>query len=109
MSIITLKQLPKEVQGAFSDSVGGDPHSINSLKIKSSTFNGHNGMFVVPDINYDFAESNYAVYVINLTKVNRLDVGPASATMYEKTDPNLKSYIAIVSYGDTDNQIYECV
>lgn len=106
----TFAQLPALVQQAF---LSDGPYSTDDLadeKFKLAQVHGYNGIWVAPQLCYDFNESNYSLHVINLKEVSKLNTGPALATAYVKSDPVLPAWIVIAAdEGDIDNQVYECV
>lgn len=106
MSKIQFNQLPQAVQDALHPMMD-EP---DDEKFISSKLSGHNDVWAVPYLCYDFHESNYAAEAINLKKVGEIDVGPAMAILYVKEDSNQPAWIAIYADGgDTDNQLYECI
>ena len=105
-----LTNLPAIVQQAILSQSGNAMSDYQGCVFKQSQAVGYQGVWVAPDLCYDFRESNYSVYTVNLKKVAVLDVGPAMATAFVKIDPTQDAWIIVD--GDTcdiDSQIFSCV
>jgi hypothetical protein len=106
----TFAQLPPAIQNAFKASGCFDASDFSRMKFKTTAKPGYNGIWIAPELCYDFRVSNYSLHTINLKAVSKIDVGPAMATAYVKAAPALSAWLVIDgSWGDTPNQIYECV
>lgn len=105
----TFKELPKAVQQAVRCLHLSRSECVD-LEFKTDQAQGFNGVWVAPQLCYDFRESCYDLLTVNLVEVAKLYVGPAMATAYTKIDPNLPAWLIIdEGRGDTGNQVYECV
>jgi hypothetical protein len=104
----TFDQLPADVQNSFLADPLRVADDFDGETFKVAQAAGHAGMWIAPELCYDFRESCYVLRTVNLTQVAQIDVGPAMATAYTKTDPNLPSWIVITG-GVAGSQVYECV
>ena len=103
-------QLPQTVQDTLLAPARrmnkGDYYDID---FAPASVAGVNGVWAAPHLCYDFHESNYSLIPVNLTERVSLDVGPAMASLYTKTDPSLPAWFVVESEGDVDSQLIECV
>ena len=103
-------QLPQIVQDTLlAPARRMNKHDYDDIEFTSISLTGYNDVWAGPHLCYDFSESNYALTPVNLTERGSLNVGPAMATLYTKTDPTLPAWLVVESHGDVDSQLIECV
>jgi hypothetical protein len=106
----TFAQLPAVVQAALTASGQCLPGDFVGVNFSIAPAPSHAGIYIAPQLCYDFHESNFALHAINLDEVASLDVGPAMATAYVKADPSLPAYLVVdPDGGDGEFQVYECL
>lgn len=105
-------QLPADVQNKLSQNhiTAGDGLNY-TMKPNPSLFQTNAGVpvYVGCSLNYDLRESNFALYLINLTEIYSLDFNPCNVDVYQKADPALDAYIIVVDEGrEAPNYVFQC-